>query len=292
MHEASAGAHDAHPAQAPRDAAQAPRDAAQAPRDAARDAPHDAPTAAERARTATYGIAGAVLVAPGVPYDPVPAHATDDNGAPLLLMPRKSPTVVALTGADDLPATLRISDVAPVPLADRVRGRAWLHGWVSELPAGERRAAADRLARLHPRPELLDLAAAGDPSGADPDGDASGWTILTMDLAEIEIADAWGSADLGPEEYRDARPDPFVAVEASLLGHLDAAHRAELGRLVPGAEPGRVRPVALDRYGLWLRATDGDLRVGFGGAVGDVHGLRRAYRRLFASGASGRVRGS
>ncbi|MFC5185167.1 DUF2470 domain-containing protein [Actinomadura harenae] len=256
------------------------------------------PTAAERARTAAYGIAGAVLVAPGVPYDPVPAHTTDENGAPLLLMPRNSPTVVALTGADDLPATLRISDVAPVPLADRVRGRAWLHGWVSELPAGERRAAADLLARLHPRPELLDLAAEPDPAAdpADPVDSAesatSDWTILTMDLAEIEIADAWGTADLGPEEYRDARPDPFVAVEASLLGHLDAAHRAELARLVPGAEPGRVRPVALDRHGLWLRADGGDLRVGFGGEVGDVHGLRGAYRRLFGSGASGRVRGS
>ncbi|MEV5572450.1 DUF2470 domain-containing protein [Spirillospora sp. NPDC052269] len=244
------------------------------------------PTAAERARTAAYGIAGAVLVAPGIPYDPVPAHVTDDNGAPLLLMPRKSPTVVALTGADDLPATLRISDVAPVPLADRVRGRAWLHGWVSELPAGERRAAADRLARLHPRPELLDLAADAD------DPDASGWTILTMDLAEIEITDAWGAADLGPEEYRDARPDPFAAVEASLLGHLDAAHRAELARLVPDAEPGRVRPLALDRHGLWLRAADGDLRVGFGGAVRDLRSLRGACRRLFESGASGCVQGS
>ncbi|RFU39986.1 hypothetical protein DZF91_19405, partial [Actinomadura logoneensis] len=209
-------------------------------------APHGGPTAAERARTAAYGIAGAVLVAPGVPYDPVPAHVTDDNGAPLLFMPRRSPTVAALTGLDDLPATLRISDVAPVPLADRVRGRAWLHGWVSEVPAEGRGAAADRLARLHPRPELLDLVA-DDPG----DGD---WTVLTMDLAEIEIVDAWGAADLDPDEYRAGHPDPFVAVEAGVLGHLDGAHRAELARLVPGAEPGRVRPLALDRHGLWLRA--------------------------------------
>ncbi|MEV4258513.1 DUF2470 domain-containing protein, partial [Spirillospora sp. NPDC049652] len=233
-----------------------------------RDAAHDGPTAAERARTAAYGIAGAVLVAPGIPYDPVPAHVTDENGAPLLLIPRRSPTAVALTGLTDLPATLRISDVAPVPLADRVRGRAWLHGWVSELPPDGRRAAADLLARLHPRPELLDLAA-DDPADSD-------WTVLTMDLAEIEIVDAWGAADLEPEEYQAGRPDPFVAVEASMLGHLDGAHRAELARLVPGAEPGGVRPLALDRHGLWLRTGDGDLRVGFGAPVRDLRGLRGA----------------
>ncbi|MFC4911554.1 DUF2470 domain-containing protein [Actinomadura gamaensis] len=291
MHEPSTGApydgptHDA----ARRDGAAhdgRPRAAAQRDR-AARDdlAWGGGPEAAERARTAAYGIAGGVLVAPGVPYDPVPAHTTHEDGAPLLLMPRQSPVVVALAGVPDLPATLRISDVAPVPFPDRVRGRAWLHGWVSELPSDRRRDAADRLARLHPRPELLDLAAEDGPA-------AGAWTILTMDLAEIEISDSWGTADLEPEEYRDARPDPFVAVEPSMLGHLDGAHRAELARLVPGAGPGEVRPLALDRHGLWLRTPDGDLRVGFGAPVRDVHGLRCAYRRLFAAAASGRVRGA
>ncbi|MCP2334769.1 DUF2470 domain-containing protein [Actinomadura rupiterrae] len=256
--------------------------------------PHAGPTAAERARSIAYGIAGAVLVAPGVPYDPVPAHTTGENGAPLLLMPRQSPVVVGLTAVSDLPATLRISDLAPVPFADRVRGRAWLHGWVSEVPPDGRRDAADRLARLHPRPELLDLAISDGPGtfevpAAFEDLSSSGgsagsdWTILTMDLAEIEIADGWGAADLEPEEYRDAWPDPFTAVEPAMLRHLDGAHRAELARLVPGAEPGEVRPVALDRYGLWLRTPDGDHRVDFGVPARDVDGLRRAYRHLFAS---------
>jgi hypothetical protein len=60
-----------------------------------------------------------------------------------------------------------------------------------------------------------------------------------------------------------------------------------------------VRPLGLDRYGMWLRCftapppkgaegrPDGgaeavDLRVVFGEPVSDIHGLRRVYRRLFA----------
>ena len=244
------------------------------------------PTAAERARTLAYGVADGVLAAPGVPYAQVTAHITDEHGVPLLLMPAASPVVAALAGAgDDLTATLRLSDVAPVPLADRVRGRAWLHGWVSRLPDDELRGAALTLSRLHPRPELLDLAAGGD------------WTILAMDVAEIEVEDAWGSATLEPEEYALALPDPFVAVEAGLLGHLDSAHRGELHGQLAGlpcaADATSVRPLALDRHGLWLRCelpgggadVPLDLRVAFAEPVRDLAGLRCVYRRLFGTAA-------
>ncbi|MBE1530977.1 DUF2470 domain-containing protein [Actinomadura algeriensis] len=273
------------------------------------------PTPAERARTLAYGMADGVLVAPGVPYAPVPAHTTDLDGRPLLLLPATSPIVAALAGEPDLPATLRICDVAPVPLPDRVRGRAWLHGWLTEIPAAELRAAALRLSRPHPRPELLDLAAPVPPQrGAAGGGEAdegSEWTILALEVAQVEIQDAWGSATLEPEEYADAAPDPFVAIEAGMLTHLDSCHRAELTGLLPEsvlpessepAEPAEsgearedgprdaVRPLGLDRHGLWLRCrmpvTDGsvtcDLRLPFPEAVRDIHGLRRAYRTLFA----------
>ncbi|GGU98964.1 prephenate dehydratase [Actinomadura cremea] len=265
------------------------------------------PTPAERARTLAYGMADGVLVAPGVPYAPVPAHTTDLDGRPLLLLPASSPIVAALAGEPDLPATLRICDVAPVPLADRVRGRAWLHGWLTEIPAAELRAAALRLSRPHPRPELLDLAAPVPPPRGAGGGEAdegSEWTILALEVAQVEIQDAWGSATLEPEEYADAAPDPFVAVEAGMLTHLDSCHRAELAGLLPepvrpepgadgsaGAEPrDAVRPLGLDRHGLWLRCrmpcADGsvtcDLRLPFPEPVRDVHGLRHAYRTLFA----------
>ncbi|MGI5207288.1 DUF2470 domain-containing protein [Spirillospora sp. CA-108201] len=241
------------------------------------------PTAAERARTLAYGVADGVLVAPGVPYAPVPAHTTDRDGRPLLLVRTDAPIVAALAGEDDVPATLRISDVAPVPLPDRVRGRAWVHGWLSEIPELELRGAALRLSHAHPRPELLDL-------GAERDGRRE-WTILALEVAQVEVDDAWGSATLEPEEYADAAPDPFVAVEGGILTHLDSAHRDELPRLLPeSVPPGPVRPLGLDRHGLWLRcsapAPDApasfDVRLPFAAPVSDLHGLRCVYRRLFA----------
>lgn len=259
------------------------------------------PTAAERARTLAYGIADGVLVAPGVPYAPVPAHSTDRDGRPLLLVQTASPIAAALAAEPDMPATLRISDVAPVTLADRVRGRAWLHGWLTEIPAAELRTAALRLSRAHPRPELLDL---GDERtglgqvghglaghGLAGHGGGREWTILALEVAQVEVDDAWGSATLEPEEYADAAPDPFVAVEAGILTHLDSAHRDELTRLLPeSVPPGPVRPLSLDRHGMWLRCTapepggppSYDLRLSFAEPVSDLHGLRHVYRRLFA----------
>ncbi|XRQ04804.1 DUF2470 domain-containing protein [Actinomadura welshii] len=248
----------------------------------------EGPTAAERARTLAYGIADGVLVAPGVPYAPVPAYSADRDGRPLLLVRTGSPIAAALTGEPDMPATLRISDVAPVTLADRVRGRAWLHGWLTEVPAPEMRAAALRLSRAHPRPELLDL---GDER---PGRGEREWTILALEVAQVEVDDAWGSATLEPEEYADAAPDPFVAVEAGILTHLDSHHRDELTGLLPDCVPaGPVRPLALDRHGMWLRCSAPppeepsafDLRLTFTEPVRDLHGLRRVYRRLFARAA-------
>ncbi|WP_242614180.1 DUF2470 domain-containing protein [Actinomadura roseirufa] len=249
------------------------------------DGPGHGPGPAERARTLAYGMADGVLVAPGVPYAPVTAHTTDRDGRPLLLVPAAAPIAAAVAGEpDDLPATLRVSDVAPVALADRVRGRARLHGWLTELPAGELRAAALRLAHPHPRAELLDLAAGR------PDGE---WTVLALEVAQAEVQDAWGDAVVEPEEYAAAAPDPFVAVEPGILSHLDSCHRDELARLLPAAEgaPGPVvRPLALDRYGLWLRCSAPpprtpdpyDVRLPFAEPVSDLHGLRCVYRRLFA----------
>ncbi|WP_396450405.1 DUF2470 domain-containing protein [Actinomadura sp.] len=237
------------------------------------------PGAAERARTLAYGIADGALAVPGVPDTPVPAHTTGRGGRPLLLVPSSAPAAAA----DDVPATLRISDVAPVPFADRLRGRAWLHGWLSRVPEAGLRAAALRLSHVHPRPELLGV------------GDGE-WTILALEVAQVEIDDAWGSATLEPEEYAAAAPDPFVAIEAGVLTHLDSAHRDELTALLPDSVPaGPVRPLALDRYGMWVRCTPPapeppssfDVRVAFAEPVSDLHGLRRVCRRLFADAARG-----
>lgn len=242
----------------------------------------EGPAPAERARTLAYGMAGGVLAAPGVPDAHVPAHTTDRGGRPLLLVPSAAPVVAALAAEpDDMPATLRISDVAPVAFPDRVRGRAWLHGWLSRVPDAELRGAALRLSHVHPRPELLDLE----------DGD---WTVLALEVAQVEIDDVWGSATLEAEEYAAAAPDPFVAIEAGVLTHLDSTHREEMAALLPDSVPsGPVRPLALDRYGIWVRCTPPahpspfDVRLAFARPVSDLHGLRCVYRKLFARAARG-----
>ncbi|MFA1551945.1 DUF2470 domain-containing protein [Actinomadura chokoriensis] len=250
----------------------------------------EGPAPAERARTLAYGIADGVLAVPRVTDTPVPAHTTDRDGRPLLLVPSAAPIVAALAAEpDDVPATLRVCDVAPVTFPDRVRGRAWLHGWLTEVPDGELRAAALRLSHVHPRPELLDLGAPGTGGGRE-------WTILALEVAQVEIDDAWGRATLEPEEYADAAPDPFVAVEAGILTHLDSSHRDELTALLPESVPsGQVRPLALDRYGMWMRCSPPspeppspfDVRLAFAEPVSDLHGLRCVYRRLFARAARG-----
>ncbi|MFD0852458.1 DUF2470 domain-containing protein, partial [Actinomadura adrarensis] len=123
---------------------------------------------------------------------------------------------------------------------------------------------------------------------------------------EVEVEDAWGTATVEAEEYAAARPDPFVALEGGMLAHLDSCHRPELVAMlrrlngmsgVPeqdGGDEPVVRPLSLDRYGMWLRcrtprqgeSAPVDLRVVFAEPVSDIHGLRDVYRRLFAGAHS------
>jgi len=252
------------------------------------------PTAAERARTLAYGIAGGALVtaaweedpARADPPPPVPAHVTDPAGRPLLLVPADSAAAVALRDEPGPAATLEIADIAPLPLADRLRGRARLRGRLTALEGEELAEAALRLSRLHPRAELLDVRA----------GRTDEWTVLALEVAEAEICDPWVHAAVEPEAYRAAPPDPFVIVEHRMLTHLDACHGAELAAMVrnrfgPADGDLEVRPLALDRHGLWLRcfAPDSvmppgrDLYIEFPAPVSDLRGLRRICRRLLVS---------
>ncbi|GAA0966530.1 DUF2470 domain-containing protein [Actinocorallia libanotica] len=245
------------------------------------------PGPAERARTLAYGVAGGSLTALELPEEIVTAHVAGPGGTPLLLMPTASPVVQSLAHAADLPVTLQITDLAPVPLADRVRGTAWLHGWVTEVPLESRREAAVRISRLHPRSDLLDIGVRIPRPGEEPE-----WTILSLEIAEVHLQDLWGDCVIEPEDYAEAVPDPFAAVEPSLVSHLDAHHRDELralfGRRFGDVTPvPDVRAVGLDRFGLRVRcsAPGGpapfDLRFSFPEPVEDLDALRRAYRHLF-----------
>jgi hypothetical protein len=210
----------------------------------------------------------------------IAAHTTDAAGRPLLLARPGGPVARAVTAwpDDDMPVALEIADLAPVPLPDRVRGRMWITGWVAEVPMGERAAAFRRVAEV----------------GALPDPDPSEWRTLRIDIAEIDLCDGWGPADVDVDEYAAAAADPLVRDEAGLMRHLDGAHRRELGRLcgqVP-ALAGATGPRALgvDVYGLWIRTSvDGtpvNVRFTFPEPVDDAYGLQRAYRALLASPAT------
>jgi hypothetical protein len=239
------------------------------PRPEAEDAPEPL-TAAERARTLVEGNSSAELAIPGLqcaePYLLMPAErVVDPDGDVLLLFAPDSPAVraAAHAHADELVAVLEITDVAPVAVAHRIRGRAWVAGWLT--PARDRR-----------RP---------------------GW--LRLEAGEISVDDLWGTERVEPEDFAAARADPLAAHEAELLQHLAAAHHDRLALLsgllqdCPGrcTAPGSAVPVALDRRGLRVRFTgeDGpfDARFEFPVPVAGIVELRRAMHSLFAAAGDG-----
>jgi hypothetical protein len=167
---------------------------------------------------------------------------------------------------DELTAVLEITDVAPVSVPHRIRGRGRVTG------------------RLTPVPGI---------SGP-------GRMMLRLETGEAYVDDLWGAQGVEPEEFRDAAADPLVAHEAELLQHLHAAHGEQLNMLCglldvrtdercTAHEPSVV-PVALDRFGLRVRfcEADGrcfDARFDFPEPVRDVVGLRRAMHTLFEAAA-------
>ena len=244
------------------------------------------PSSAERARTMTYGLFPGELNLPSLDQTYVSAYAADDRGRPLFLAADAAPLARAVTTASGtgVSAALRVTALYPVAIPDRVRGRAWLEGRLSQVPEQEQAGASCRIADVHPWPELLDVGA--------------GWSLLRMEVAEVRVQDGFGFARVEPEEYGVTGPDPFVAVGDELVTHLDRGHGTEARVLYArldqwAAERAEeVRLVALDRYGLWLRVRHGarcDIeRLTFDGPACDLDDLRRAFRRLRAQHMSPR----
>ncbi|WP_119288669.1 DUF2470 domain-containing protein [Streptomyces sp. YIM 130001] len=224
------------------------------------------PSAAERTRTLVQSTCSAVLLVPGLqgarPDQLVPdARRVGPDGDVLLDFPADSPAVRAATHAqdDELSAVLEVTDVAPVAVPHRIRGRAWVSGWLTRLPGI---AEAGRM-------------------------------MLRLEVGEVSVDDLWGAARVEPEAFTEARADPLVDHEAELLQHLHAAHAEQVASLCSllgdRAESllhgGRATPLALDRFGLRIRISDGtqsfDARFDFPEPVPDVTGLRRAMHQLF-----------
>ncbi|MER6051067.1 DUF2470 domain-containing protein [Streptomyces sp. NPDC001793] len=244
---------------------------------------------------------------------PVCRTATPE-GDVLLLVPGDSAAARAAAHAqdDDLPAVMEITDVAPVAVPHRVRGRAWVAGWLTPVRNEQRARAAMLLAERHPVGELLGIGEALAPDPAPGQYGRPAWMLLRLEVGEGAVDDLWGAETFEPEEFAAAAPDPLVSHEAELLQHLHAAHSAQVrglcallgerGDEVCGLR-GQAVPVGLDRFGLRVRfvrgsgdraqgggVTDGvlrtfDARFDFPEPVRDVVELRRAMHVLFEAAA-------
>lgn len=220
------------------------------------------PTAAERARTLIEGNSSAVVAIPGLesaePYAMVPSRwAADARGDLLLTLPAGSPAARAARYAqdDELTAVLELTDVAPVAVADRIRARVRIAGWLT--PAG-RRALPGR---------------------------------LRLEVGDVWLEDRWGTRRVEPDDFAAAAPDPLAAREAELLQHLAAAHSTQLAELVvlvdgrPGAGRVHAVPLALNRFELRVRfggaGTAFDASFAFPVPVTGIGELREAMHALF-----------
>jgi hypothetical protein len=207
------------------------------------------------------------------------------SGDVYLLLPAGSLAARAAVHArgDELTAVMEITDVAPVAVPHRIRGRGWVAGWLT-APVGPERAVALRLlAQRHP-------------TGPVP---GPHWTPLRLEVGEAYADDLWGAGHVEPGEFAAATADPLARHEAELLQHLAASHEAQLRSLcaLVGAGPGpeapaawrRVVPLGLDRFGLRVRfCAEGmcrDARFEFTEPVEDIARLRRAMRLLFEAAA-------
>ncbi|WP_323188262.1 DUF2470 domain-containing protein [Streptomyces sp. NBC_00249] len=210
------------------------------------------------------------------------ARTVTPDGDVILLVPGESAAARAAAHAqdDDLTAVIEITDVAPVSVPHRIRGRARLTGWLTPVRGDDRAACAALLAERHPVGELLGV------------GDCA-WRLLRLEVGEISVDDLWGAELVDPEDLAAAEPDPMVAHETELLQHLHAAHGDRIGELCGllgprGGDGLTAVPLALDRLGLRVRFSGGpagpfDARFDFPEPVTDVCGLRRAMRALFSA---------
>ncbi|MGI5520185.1 DUF2470 domain-containing protein [Micromonospora sp. CA-259024] len=173
---------------------------------------------------------------PGVEAYVVGRHAVTSDGRLRVDLPAGCHLADHLAHQRETVAMVEVTDLAPTPVRDRVRGRATFTGW------------------------LVTEAAA---TGIDQE------LVTVLDLATAELTVDGHTTCVDADEFAAAQPDPLAAVEADLLCHLDHHHPhtvEALSRLIPARHlqgVRQVRPVRLDRHGVVLRLelSKGDLDV-------------------------------
>lgn len=254
------------------------------------------PTSAERIRSAC--IRGQALLAIADSADAAPVNAPVchllRDGSIVVAIPLDDPVAAAAATDSGVQAMLELTDHAPLRLRERVRALVWIRGRLHPVPEQEISTLLDRIAVVDPNPALLQVvsprsAAHSRDVGAPDDDSHVGYALLRLTPESAVLADTTGAEAVEVGELLAARPDPFCAIEAHWLQHLDSAHpemvaRLAAAKLPPQLRRGQARPLAVDRYGMWLRveSTDGDrdVRLSFPRPVEDVLGLNRAVRAL------------
>src|SRR6201993_3215718 len=122
----------------------------------------DAPTTAERIRSACAGAGGALLAletrgeSPGARPDPVatPVHHLLPDGSFAIAVPvdRADEADRPLFGSQ---ALLELTDYAPLPLREPVRSLVWVRGRLQQVPPGAVTQILDLIATECPDPALL-----------------------------------------------------------------------------------------------------------------------------------------
>ncbi|MGW8953708.1 DUF2470 domain-containing protein [Streptomyces sp. NPDC055709] len=204
-------------------------------------------------------------------------------------MPWDSPTARAAAYAqdDDLTCVMEITDVAPVAVRQRIRGRAWLAGWLTAVRNEDRHRYRELLAERHPVRAVLES-----------DAEHPSWMLVRLETGEISVDDLWGTGCVEPDDLGRTEPDPVARHEAELLQHLHSTHADQVRGLATllGDRKGKasaaahdVVPLALDRFGLRVRITEKkggrafDARFDFPEPVRDTGELRQAMHTLFSA---------
>lgn len=245
-----------------------------------------APTTAERIRSACARGGGAMLAVEGLEPSATPVHHLLADGSFAITAPANGLLngMVVASGAHGVQAVLEMTDYAPLPLREPVRSLVWIRGCLHHVPSSEVAELLDLIATESPNPALLQVNT-GEAEAARGD---TPYALMRLEIESVVVADSTGAESVNVGTLLDARPDPFCALESCWLQHLESAHREVVDRLADRLPSplrhGRVRPLGLDRYGVQLRVEnedgDHDVRLPFSKPVDDITGLSQAIRVL------------
>ncbi len=221
-----------------------------------------APSFAERVRTLVASevdgtlstlTAGAEDVADGHPFGSVVTYATDDGGAPLVLMSTMAEHARNLA-AD--PRTSLLVTASGDGAGRLAAARATLLGTMTPVADADQDAATEAYLQVHPDAFWARF----------PD-----FFVARLDIAAIRYVRGFGEMGwAGAADYAAAEPDPVAPAEAGIIEHMNADHREAMADIVAheldvSDEVTEVELLSCDRYGFEVRLTTaGEPGLAFG----------------------------